>query len=207
MAEQKARVAEARQRGSSEGSNAAGEGEEAAPVRKAWREDVEDAESKGQAANAHVRIMTLCVSCVSCVYLYNGVFTYHVCPRLVGSVDYWASCIIIICSRTPCLQLQTRLVKRRSRKCTDVTRGQSQFEFSCRQASRWPEDPCWCPWPPAIKSTQPGLVPGKRLRIAHASLSCNFGPAQLATGYTHQLAHCMPTANSRVCGLSVFIIR
>ena len=93
MAEQKARVADARQRGSSEGCDAAGEGEEAAPVREAWREDVEDAESKGQAANAHVRIMTLCVSCVSCVHLCNGVCTYHMCPRLVGSFDYCASCI------------------------------------------------------------------------------------------------------------------
>ena len=89
----------------------------------------------------------------------------------------------IICSRAPCLQ--TRLVKRRSRKCTDVTRAQSQFEFSCRQASPCPEDFRWCPWRPAIKHkrTHPGLVPGNRLRIAHASLPCNFGPAQLANGY------------------------
>ena len=91
MAEQKARVAEARQRGSSEGCDAAGEGEEAAAVHEASREDVEDAESKGQAANAHVRIM--CVSCVACVYSCDDVCTYHVCPRLVGSFDYCASCI------------------------------------------------------------------------------------------------------------------
>jgi hypothetical protein len=152
---------------------------------------------------------------VSCVY-----HVYHVCicammyVRIICVLVLWTrltTVLVHICSRTPCLQ--TRLVKRRSRKCTDVTRGQSQFGFSCRQASRWPEDLCWCPWRPAIKheSTHPGLVPGTRLRIAHASLPGNSGPAQLAAGYiyTHhgQLARRMPTANSRVCGLSVFIIR
>ena len=45
MAEQKARVAEARQRGSSEGCDAAGEGEEAAAVCEASREDGEDADT------------------------------------------------------------------------------------------------------------------------------------------------------------------
>ena len=107
--------------------------------------------------------------------------SYSVCPHPVGTFDY----MVHICSRTPCLQ--TRLVKRRSRKCTDVTRGQSQFGFSCRQASRWPEDLCWCPWRPAIKheSTHPGLVPGTRLRIAHASSPRNSGPAQLAAGYIY----------------------
>ena len=65
MADQKARVAEARQRGSSEECEAAGAGEKAAALREASREDVEDAESKGhaQVAKAHVHIM--CVSCVS----------------------------------------------------------------------------------------------------------------------------------------------
>ena len=52
MAHQKARVAEARQRGSSEECEAAGVGEEAVIVREASREDVEDAESKGQVATA-----------------------------------------------------------------------------------------------------------------------------------------------------------
>ena len=61
MADQKARVAEARQRGSSQGCEAAGAGEKAAAVHEASHEDVEDAESKGQVAKAHVRIM--CVSC------------------------------------------------------------------------------------------------------------------------------------------------
>ena len=86
--------------------------------------------------------------------------------------------LVHICSRTPCLQ--TRLVKRRSRKCTDVTRGQSQFEFSCRQASRRPAYLCWYPRRAPIKhqSTYPGLVPGKRLRITPSVFSGNFGPAQ-----------------------------
>ena len=64
MADQKARVAEARQRGSSQGCEAAGAGEKAAAVHEASHED---AESKGQVAKAHVRIM-----CVSC---------YHVCMQ------------------------------------------------------------------------------------------------------------------------------
>ena len=54
-------------------------------------------------------------------------------------------------------------MKRRSRKCTDTTRGQSQFEFSCRQAIRRPADLCWYPQRPTIKhqSTHPGLAPVK----------------------------------------------
>ena len=63
----KGKVAEARQRGSSQGCEAAGAGEKAAAVHEASHEDVEDAESKGQVAKAHVRIM-----CVSC---------YHVCMQ------------------------------------------------------------------------------------------------------------------------------
>ena len=46
MSDQKARVAEAMQRGSSEECEAAGAGEEAVAVREASREDVEDAESE-----------------------------------------------------------------------------------------------------------------------------------------------------------------
>jgi hypothetical protein len=60
-------VRDARQRGSSQGCEAAGAGEKAAAVHEASHEDVEDAESKGQVAKAHVRIM-----CVSC---------YHVCMQ------------------------------------------------------------------------------------------------------------------------------
>ena len=124
--------------------------------------------------------------CIITLYVCNDVCTYYVCHRLVCSFDYVRCIVPIICSRTPCLQ--TRLVKRRSRKCTDATRGQSQFEFSCRQASRWPADLCWYTRGdrgPPIKhqSTHPGLglVPGKRLRIAHMRLSYTSytsGPAQ-----------------------------
>ena len=113
MAEQKARVAEARQRGSSEGCDAAGEGEEAAAVCEASREDGEDAESKGQAANAHVRIM--CVSCVSCVYLCNDVCTYHMCPRLVDSFDYCARAYMLthtVFTNTTCEEKKPQVHRR-----------------------------------------------------------------------------------------------
>ena len=79
MADQKARVAEARQRGSSQGCEAAGAGEKAAAVHEASHEDVEDAESKGQVAKAHVRIM-----CVSC---------YHVCMQC---------CMYVSCVSSSC---------------------------------------------------------------------------------------------------------
>jgi len=81
--------------------------------RQCMRHRMEDAESKGQVAKAHVRIM-----CVSC---------YHVCMQWCMYVScvssscglVWLLCTVHICSRTPCLQ--TRLVKRSSRKCTGVT--------------------------------------------------------------------------------------
>ena len=110
MEEQKARMVEARQRGSSEGCDAAGEGEEAAAVCEASREDGEDAESKGQAANAHVRIM-----CVSCVYLCNDVCTYHMCPRLVDSFDYCARAYMLthtVFTNTTCEEKKPQVHRR-----------------------------------------------------------------------------------------------
>ena len=80
--------ADCARQGSSQGCEAAGAGKKAAAVHEASHEDVEDAESKGQVAKAHVRIM-----CVSYYHvLCNDVCTYHVCPRLVGSFDYCAPC-------------------------------------------------------------------------------------------------------------------
>ena len=80
---------------------------------EASREDGEDAESKGQAANAHVRIM--CVSCVSCVYLCNDVCTYHMCPRLVGSFDYCARAYMLthtVFTNTTCEEKKPQVHRR-----------------------------------------------------------------------------------------------
>ena len=207
MAEQKARVAEAMQRGSSEGCDAAGEGKEAAAVCEASREDGEDAESKGQAANAHVRIM--CVSCVSCMYA-------MVYVRIMRVLLLWARLTTVhrahmlthtVFTNTTCEEKKPQ-VHRRNQGPVAV---RIQLQASQPLARR-----------PLLVSVATGnqareYTHGPRTGNATSDRACKFTAqlwASAAGGWrlgirtcTHQLAIRMTTANSRVCGLSVFIIR